>query len=558
MCQPPMLSAQTNHTVKDRPFGPRWLILVGSILIIVAGLLGDAHPALAQIPVDQLITVDQPAINQARPPDLPPRPPGQNSYTAVPFANPCDPGSFPGCDAPGAALNMSFGVAAGSTNRVLVALEAGGNRFEPATALTLPPVAPDRVVFRRNGPSFGVGGVDRQLLFYEQLGGPPNTPLNLAPSELVELPGRETIGDTMLSPVVNRGIDNVFNNIVLGSEDTRNNIERIDYLIVNGAQVDSNAISLDDVGFLILERGGNDNFGIAAITSLDGAGNPATYGPLVQVDAADWGGQGSIGVELRSAVLRKDGVNPTAPAFRPTHTVDTQSIRGVYLPLSTLLPTAANPVTVFGFSLVAADVAPGTDLVNFAAFPLTTNGTTEGGLDLIAGGFGLVRRVGGFALVKRITNLIGPANLPDFTQVSGSESIINLLQANGLGQGLAVITDPPVTTGNEIEYSIYLGNNDNTATTDILVCDQLPAGTRFNPDAYGTGQGIQAIASSSPAGPVVTYTNADDGDPGRFFAPGEPLPAICGTDQNNGAVVVNVGNINGNQVGLIRFRAIVN
>ncbi|MGB5974574.1 MAG: hypothetical protein WBG38_14715, partial [Nodosilinea sp.] len=292
---------------------------------------------------------------------------------------------------------------------------------------------------------------------------------------------------------------------------------------------------------------------------LDGAGNPLTYGPLVQANAATWGGGGSIGVELRSAVLRKDEVNPAAPAFRPSHTVDTQSVRGIYFPLTSLLLTPPNPVTVFGFSLFAADVAPGANLVDFTSFPNNTNGTADGGLDLIAGGFGLVRQVGGgFAIVKRVTNLIGPATLPDFTQILGNDSITTLLRNNGLGQGLITIADPPVTTGNDIEYTIYLGNNDRSNTTGVVVCDQIPAGTTFNPDSYGAGQGLQAIASSSPAGPVTTYTNADDADPGRFFAPGETLPAVCGTDQNNGAVVVEVGNINADEVGLVRFRATVN
>ncbi|MGB5972686.1 MAG: hypothetical protein WBG38_05180, partial [Nodosilinea sp.] len=227
-----MLSTQTNHTAENRSFSPPWLILLGSLLIVAAGLLGDAHPALAQLaapaPVDRLIVVDQPAINQARPPDLPPRPPGQNSYPAAPFASPCDPSAvdgFPGCDIPGSTVPLTFGVAPGSTNRLLQGLEAAGNRFEPATAFTLPPVVPDRVVFRRVGPGLGVAGADRQLLFYEQLGGPPNLPLDLVPSEFVELPGRETIADVMLSPVVNRGIDNVFNNTELFAQDTRNNIE---------------------------------------------------------------------------------------------------------------------------------------------------------------------------------------------------------------------------------------------------------------------------------------------------------------------------------------------
>jgi len=200
--------------------------------------------------------------------------------------------------------------------------------------------------------------------------------------------------------------------------------------------------------------------------------------------------------------------------------------------------------------------------VDFASFPTTTNGTTQGGLDLVAGGFGLVRQVAqpvsDFSLVKRITNLIGPATLPDFTQVLGTTPAEEQLRTAGVGQGLITVTDPTVDSGNVVEYTIYLSNVAAGDATGVIICDQIPAPTTFVPDSFGTGQGIQAIASSNPPGPVVNYTNADDGDPGTFFPPGTPLPPVCGTDQGNGAVVVNVGTVGGDQVGLIRFRTEVN
>jgi len=478
------------------------------------------------------------------------------------FASPCDPGSFSDCDdvAPPRRVDLTFGA---GVNRVLQSVNVGGSVFERATNLSIPPVVPDEVVFRRAGT---IAGVDpsRQLLFFEQLNQDQvgtNQPLTLGPNEL-PLAGspREAIADAMLSPAINRGIDNVFNNVQVSAQDSRNNIERIDYIISNGALIDATVVNLADIGFLILERGGNDAFNVAAITGYDPAtGLPTSYAPLVQVPATAWG-TSNPPITLSTAVMRDDG--PAAnPSFLPSHVVDTQNIEGVFLPLNLLLPAPPNPVTIFGFSLFATDVTPGTDLFTFSAFPQTT-GNAQGGLDLVAGGFGLIRRTtiapaGSLSLLKRITNLFGPANLPNFNQFVGDGAALALLQNNNLGQGLDVITDPAVQAGNGIEYTVYFANSGSGAAPNVVLCDQIPVGLTFDPNGYGPGLGIQAIAASSPPGPVVNYTNAADGDPGTFFAPGAALPPFCGTNQGNGAVVVNAANVAANQVGFIRFRTTV-
>ncbi|WP_017301910.1 hypothetical protein [Nodosilinea nodulosa] len=537
MCQTPLPLPSQKTAAPPRAPGPRWLGLLGGLAIVVIGLLGGGAPALAQLspsaPVQTLVTVDQPAAT--------------TSYPNAPFAPGCDTVSFPGCAGVGATINQTFGA---GVNRVLLAVETAAGRFEPATDL-LPPVGlPQQIVFRRD-PGLLVA---RQSLFYEASVADATT-LTLGPSE------SPSIEAAMLSSTINRGIDNVFNNTEAGpgQQETRNNIKRIDY-IISSPGVTVAAADQGNVGFLIMERGGNDAFGIAAITAVDGAGLPTAYGPLVQIPTNGWG-TSNTGVDIGTAVTRQDAPPPPDPAFKASHVVNnlaTQTVRGIFFPISSLLTAPASTQPVFGYSLFSAAVTPADTLTDFLGLPTADGQSTGGGLDLIAGGFGLIRRVGGFSLVKRVSNLIGPSPLPDFSQVIGSDSAVNLLRNNGLGQGLIAVTDPPVATGNGIEYSIYLANSSNSGVTDLLVCDQIPVGTTFDPNAYGAGQGIQAIASSSPAGPVVTYTNANDADPGRFFGPGEALPAICGASQNNGAVVVNVGNINANQVGLVRFRVTVN
>ncbi len=537
MCQTPLPLPPQKNAVLRRARGPGWLGLMGGLVMVALGLLGGGKPALAQlapfVPVQTLITTGQPATT--------------TNYPNAPFAPGCDTASFPGCLAPGATINQTFGA---GVNRVLEAVETASGRFEPATDL-LPPVGlPQQIVFRRD-PGLPIA---RQSLFYEASVA-NGTTLTLGPSEA------PSIEAAMLSSTINRGIDNVFNNTEAGpgQQETRNNIKRIDYIIANPGVL----VPLADqgnVGFLIMERNGNDAFSIAAITAVDGAGLPTAYGPLVQVPTNGWGAS-ATGVSIGTAVTRQDIAPPPDPAFKASHVVNNltpQTVRGIFFPINSLVQAPANAQPIFGYSLFSANVTAANDLVNFLALPTADGQSTSGGLDLIAGGFGLIRRVGGFALVKRISNLVGPSPLPDFSQVIGSDSAVNLLRNNNLGQGLIAISDPPVVTGNGIEYSIYLANSSNAGVTDLLVCDQIPAGTTFNPDAYGAGIGIRGVTSSSPAGPVVDYTSSADGDPGTFFPPGAALPAVCGANQNNGAVVVDVGAINANQVGLVRFQTTVN
>jgi len=540
-------NGQPRNVASPSFWGPRLAGVIVWATVTLAMLLGGASPAFAQLaaPLDasQLITTDQPAEPA--------------TFLGTVYTDPCDTQSFPGCDDPEATVDVIFGA---DPNIVLDAVIAGGSRFEPAADL-LPPIGlAQTIVFRRN-PLFTPG---RELLFFEQSNVDPDT-LTLAP-ELAT-----GIEDAMLSNIINRGIDNVFNNVTEPDgplvQVTSNNIERIDYIIPGGLSIP--LAQQGDVGFLILERGGNDDFQIAAITALDAAGAPSDYGPLIFVDRDTWGDTSDV--EISTAVFRRE--NPVDP-FRPSHLAprreddvfSTQPVEGIVFPIDSLVTAPQNASPIFGYSLFAPDVnGAGTELVAFenaVNFPRDTNNQV-GGLDLIAGGFGLVRRAaiappGSLSLVKRVTNLLGPANLPDFSQVVGDGAGLNLLVNNGLGQGLDTITDPAVQTGNAIEYTIYFANVSAGTAGNVVVCDQIPAGTSFDANAYGPGLGIQAIAASSPPEPVVNYTNADDGDPGTFLAPGAALPPFCGINQGNGAVVVDVGDVAANQVGFIRFRATVN
>jgi uncharacterized repeat protein (TIGR01451 family) len=517
-------------------------VSLAAVALVLVGVLGGASPALAQlsssIPVSGFDITDTPAVS--------------SNFPNTPFTTPCAPSNFTGCNT-GALTNLTFGA---GRNAVLNAVTVAGNRIAPATDL-LPPVGlAQRIVFRRNT---GAGLPNRELLFFEEITSNTAT-VTLNPSAV------GSIDEAMLSRTINRGIDNVFNNVSEvapggNGQETANNIERIDYLIA-APGVSVPVADQGDVGFLILERGGNDAFKIAAITAIDSLGNPTAYGPLVSVNAGSWGNLNEL--QISTTVMRRDNLaDNTPPLFRPSHRASlNQPVRGIFFPISSLVQAPQNAQPIFGYSLFADDVTAANDLVNFLSFPTSTNGNNVGGLDLVSGGFGLIRRASAnlaanLALVKRITNLFGPTPLPNFAQVVGDGAALGLLQTNGLGQGLDTIIEPTVQPGNGIEYTVYVANPGSGAANNVVLCDQIPVGTTFDPNAYGPGLGIQAIAPSSPAGPLVNYTNATDGDPGQFIAPGAALPAFCGVNQGNGAVVVNVGSVGSSQVGLVRFRVTV-
>ena len=531
-------------------------------LFMVTSLLAWAPPAQAQAGLAsfQPLTVLNVTPQAATP----------SSAPNTPYANPCDNdavagsfGTLAGCT--GATVNLTFG---DGNNRVL-------QSFNTATLSNISRVQGlnEQVRIRRN-PAISINGstnITRDVLFYE-LGtitdanavdtAPPPTVITLRPSQATDIEA------TLLSPVVNRGIDNVFHNQLGGADnirqDTRSNIERIDYILPGGVVVPPALRNQE--GFLVLERNGsntsNDRFGIAAITSLNN-GVPASYGPLVQVPENSWGNAG--GVQLSSVVFRREQAGED---LRPSHTVPNQTVRGIFFPISSLLSTLPADAPVFGYSIVAGDVGASTNLVNFTAFPTTTNGqSAQGGLDLVAGGFGLFRipRPGNLFLNKRITQITAAGTVIPFPNTENPDNNAGFpeLRSAGLGQGTVTVTNPQLQPSDTVDYALYFNNTGDVAVTNVQICDQIPPRSTFSPNTFGTGIGVQAIpptnAQAPPVNyPTVNYTNAADADPATFLPPGAALPPICGANQGNGAVVVTFPTVGPGQVGVVRFRTTVN
>ena len=202
--------------------------------------------------------------------------------------------------------------------------------------------------------------------------------------------------------VYNKGTDNLFDNTSANSND----IERLDWILSASYSTPVPA----KIGFAIFERGANgahDPFCIAAITSLDGLGNPATYGNIVRVAT---GSYGDIGPNVTYRILKS-----TFPTNLLDAGTSTQSRGGVMVYLQDLGIAGNTPI--YGYSLFANDLPLGAtpanlvDYTNATYFP--TNTGNPGGIDLLA--------ITGIY----VDNTVLPIRFIDFSAV-GNNNIINL------------------------------------------------------------------------------------------------------------------------------------
>jgi hypothetical protein len=205
----------------------------------------------------------------------------------------------------------------------------------------------------------------RSLIFAE---GNINTTPN--PDQVNVLPNYQDDMEALFgNRLMNMGTDNLFQNAG-DLSDNNNNIERLDVIFPNGFSVDD----VTKAGFAVFDRTGGlaDNFKVAAITSIDGSGNPNGFGTVFTITNANYGGN-LLGVNLSCIVMRKE----QADANLLVSSTNSQEVKGVFLSLTNLGIT--NGITIYGYALLGND-ATGTD---FTGFPTATD-ATDGGLDLLA------------------------------------------------------------------------------------------------------------------------------------------------------------------------------
>ena len=234
-----------------------------------------------------------------------------------------------------------------------------------------------------------------------------------------------TMEEAVRSDFINGGTDNVFANQGDGNGNN-NNIERVDFLINDGLLVKENFVN--DAGFLLLERHGNDPFKIAAITAVDVNGNPTAFGKLVDVPTSKWG-KSDINIETRVIQTNTDWDYP-----RNTTNVGKQTISGVFVSVASLGVNSGQ--TIYGYALFPNDIDSNSDLIGLTDFPKNTNTSSSGGgLDLISSG--------GLFIPKNVTEdevFESASAINDAVVTNEDTSVSGNVLANDTGDGLVVTT----------------------------------------------------------------------------------------------------------------------
>jgi uncharacterized repeat protein (TIGR01451 family) len=116
-----------------------------------------------------------------------------------------------------------------------------------------------------------------------------------------------------------------------------------------------------------------------------------------------------------------------------------------------------------------------------------------------------------------------------------------------------------VAPGGLIEYTIYFLSDGATPARNFQLCDRIPANTVFQPDTYGSGNGILlgwnttggALPLPDPTNSTigagkVALNNVPDADAGQFLAANvsvtnAPTPCDSGATNPDGAILVRLG-----------------
>lgn len=297
-----------------------------------------------------------------------------NSYTDLPNS----PGTFSAC----VTTPYSYTWSNGSANQLKLASFTANSKTYIVAGVTNV-----QVKLRRINNSTVTG--QRTILYSESTAAsavacPTPRTLNF------KAPYNHDMASFLNNNVLNHGTDNLFTNSG-NSDGNINNIERVDVLFPSGV---SSSLAAD-AGFVLCDRGGNnghDGFRMAAILSLDGSGNPASFGAAKTCIAGNGTNNGSWGHpstangnrQLAAYVLRKEEADPYLKVSSNVN----QELGAVFFSLSDL-GVAANQV-IYGYALLSLDgIASPTsvqllDTTNTSVYPLNTTEAAGGGLDLIS------------------------------------------------------------------------------------------------------------------------------------------------------------------------------
>lgn len=335
-----------------------------------------------------------------------------------------------------------------------------------------------------------------------------------------------TMEAALRSPIVNRGADNVFANTGDGSGNN-NNIERIDYIFPDGFPVFNN---IHQRGFLVMDRGGNDRFKIAAITAVDASNRPTAFMDPVSVLDTQWG---DSGISIDTTVMR--GYTEGGDVLHPSAVITPQPLSGVYVTWQDL-GLQTNDY-IYGYSLAGNDVstngADWTNVASGAVFPTNTStGSEYGGLDLISGGMMFFEEALDVTLGNLVWDDWDGDGIQDAEEPGLSNVLVQVYEAN---TNLATVTRTD-------DDGIWLAQGIGPGT--FFVQFTLPSGYQISPRNAGTNTATDSDADlATGRTDLIAMSSSETNltiDAGMHLSPGDLrlTKSVLPTDVKKGDTVV--------------------
>jgi uncharacterized repeat protein (TIGR01451 family) len=422
----------------------------------------------------------------------------EQSFTTAKTAVPCEPSTMGIC---GATSTLTFGKGVNNDLQITSVTTASGTfSFRKLS---------DRITVNRINNTIASG--ERQIIFFHAE--PPVTKAtSITPGIFNILSGAlSTMEAALLNQAINRGSDNIFSNVGSGNAQNFNNIERLDYIVNDGITPTTNA-DLDDIGFVIMDRGANDSYKIAPILTLS-SGLPDTFGtPKLNIISTSTTINGTSSSFFYTVMRLEVGATVSPDNLRPSDTTN-QPMGGHFVSLRSLGVTIGQ--TIYGYSLLSPQDGPTTaanmKLVNSTNYPTTTN-IANGGIDLIAGGGVFSRNPlpSKYTVSGSVFNDGSGNKLKEGTEawVNGITLGLNavLIDSNNKVVGIA-----PVSTTGLYDFGKYApGNYTILLTTTAANLNAAPPAITLPTNWVTTGENIAGTAEATPDSQISIAVVAAD------------------------------------------------
>jgi hypothetical protein len=374
----------------------------------------------------------------------------------------------------------------GADNQKLLSVQSGTTVFKKV------PIPPPVYRIERNSVSAQYTGAT----FYAE-GSRITNGYNLITTQHTGSTGDDIMINIFKESVINSGEDNIFNNQT--SSATFNNIERVDFIFPDGNLITNPG----NQGFIISERGGNDNFKVVIVKTIDGSSRPTSYYNTIVSVTPSTSAWSQVRSNVQTYPFRVDPQNPSyANPVGTTPGMGQQTVYGIFYKFSDFGITAGT--TVYGLSIAAGD-APSTasDWLNISNFPTNTN-ETMGGLDFtgVTGVYNQTATLSG-TVYRDINGATGGINGTGINNADGTPLYVYLIDRNE-----KVYEKQQPAANGTYSFTVPAGTVFKVmVSTENLQIESDPPASSFTPASQWVNTGEQYGNNNSSGSGIDSVTN---------------------------------------------------